>query len=68
MKNKKVLSKFTILCWATFTLGCMGPTGCRLDTTDKLSNKCEVKSHCGFNQRLTDKCLLAICMSSLENV
>ena len=33
--KKKVLSKFMILCWATFIaiLGCMWPTGCRLDTS-----------------------------------
>ena len=32
-KSHNVLSKFMILCWAIFTaiLGCMQPTGCRLD-------------------------------------
>ena len=32
--SHNVLSKFTILCWATFTavLGCMWPTGHGLDT------------------------------------
>ena len=35
MSKKKVLSKFTTLCWATFIviLGCMWPAGCRLDTS-----------------------------------
>ena len=34
IKLSNVLSKFTILCWATFIaiLGHMQPTGCRLDT------------------------------------
>ena len=34
MSKKKVLSKFTILCWAAFTaiLGRMQPKGRRLDT------------------------------------
>ena len=33
-EQKKVVSKFTILCWATFIaiLGHMGPAGCGLDT------------------------------------
>ena len=33
-EQKKVLSKFTILCWAAFTatLGCMRPMGHGLDT------------------------------------
>ena len=33
-KSHHVFSKFTILCWVTFTaiLGCMRPTGHRLDT------------------------------------
>ena len=33
-EQKKVLSQFTILCWAPFiaTLGHMWPTGCGLDT------------------------------------
>ena len=37
-KKTKVLSKFTILCWATFIaiLGRMWPMGCRLDTLEKL--------------------------------
>ena len=35
-KSHNVLSKFTILCWATFTaiLGCMRPAGCRLDNPE----------------------------------
>ena len=35
-KTPHVLSKFRILCWATFIaiLGCMRPAGCRLDTPD----------------------------------
>ena len=34
-EQEKVLSKFTILCWAAFIaiLGCMWPVGHRLDTT-----------------------------------
>ena len=34
-KSHTVLSKFTVLCWATFiaTLGHMRPVGCRLDTS-----------------------------------
>ena len=46
MSKKKVLSKFIILCWATFIaiLGCMRPVGCRLDmpaspTPDLLNQK-----------------------------
>ena len=37
-KSHNGLSKFTILCWATFTaiLGCVCPTGHRLDTTVKV--------------------------------
>ena len=33
-KSHNVLSKFTIVCWAAFTvvLGCMWPVDCRLDT------------------------------------
>ena len=33
-QKKKVLSKFTILCWAALTaiLGCMRPEGCGSDT------------------------------------
>ena len=35
-QKKKVLSKFTILCWATFIaiLGCMCPVGHRLYTSE----------------------------------
>ena len=35
-KSHNVSSKFTILCWATFTaiLGCTWPIGCRLNTPD----------------------------------
>ena len=36
-KKKKVLSKFTILCWATFIaiLSRVRPAGCELDTPGK---------------------------------
>ena len=40
-KKKKILSKFTILCWATFiaNLCCMWPMGRRLDTPASLEPK-----------------------------
>ena len=42
MSRKKVLSKFTILCWAAFIaiLGHMRPTGCGLDTPAWLNLTC----------------------------
>ena len=40
MNRKKVLSKFTILCWAAFTdtLGHMQPVGLELDTLERTAN------------------------------
>ena len=41
-KSHNVLSKFTILCWAAFIaiLGCMQPTGHRLDTPEGKRSQC----------------------------
>ena len=41
-KKKKVLSKFTVLCWASSLaiLGCIRPVGCRLDTLVSVNLLC----------------------------
>ena len=59
-KTHHVLSKFTIVCWATFMaiLGCMWAAGRRLDTPSSLSSHTSVKwlaaltSMCGSEWRL----------------
>ena len=52
-EQKKVVSKFTILCWATFIaiLGHMGPAGCGLDTS-ALNQSTSLSSHSNPPQSL----------------